>query len=333
MSDSTSFGEFNIPRHILLRELGGCVSIVPLKRKKRYHKDAREHNDIANEKRHSTSSGKNGTISNSSFNKVGRRNLANHPRINSNITRYSFRILKDLISSNTRHFIPVDAKKNPIVSEGAAMGLIYADRKLFIRNKLNKTYDCVAAAEKNHKLYSLPSHPKWEDYAIIAHSTPNILSNPVIIILKKGNSLHVHDLQTGNSIYNIPLGNKISTTTEKNLQTTTKSINTNELVDNSLNVTYKELYVDLETSYICVKSTRRPKPSDVLVSFVIFNYPVLKVVAKFNVRRSIFGTNITDAEVSQDILMVMEAGSVTKLYSLQSFLSNQEFIKVNKNNV
>ena len=329
MSDNTSFGDFNIPRHILLRELGGCVSIVPLKIKKRDHKDGREHNDIANETCQSTSSMKKRTISKNSLKKGGNANFANHPRINVNIVRHSCRILRDLISSATRNFIPIDAKKNPIVSEGVAMGLIYADRKLFIRNKMNKTYDCFAVAERNHKLYSLPSDPKWEDYAIIAHSTANIISKPVIIILKKGNSLHVHDLQTGSSIHNIHLGSRITTARRNHLNT----MNRNNLVDNTFNVTYKELYVDLETSYICIKSTRRPKPSDVLVSFMIFTYPPLEVVAKFNVRRSIFGINITDAEVSQDILMIMETGSVTKLYSLQSILSNQESFKVNKNYV
>ena len=332
MTDGKSFGDFNIPRHILLRELGGCVSILPLKVKQRSHKDVREHNDIGNEKYHSTSSRKKGTISNSSLKKGGHANLANHPRINVNIIRYSFRILRDLISSTTRHFLPIDAKKNPIVGEGVAMGQIYADRKLFIRNKLNKTYDCFAIVERNHKLYSLPSHPKWEDCEIIAHSTANILSKPVIIILKKGNSLHVHDLQTGSSIQKIDLGSRITTTDKYNaeyhLNTTP---NKNNLVDTEFNVTYKELYNDLESSYICIKSTRRPKPSDVLVSFILFTYPPLEVVAKFNVCRSIFGTNITDAEVSQDILMIMETGSVTKLYSLQSVLNNQESFNVTKN--
>ena len=313
----------NIPRHVLLRELGGSVSFVPHKRRrlkdglKSHNQELHSSDYLSNE--YFTMTSKNENISvehDGSY-------FSSHPRINSNTVRHSYKILKDLISSDYRRFSPVNKEKHPIVSEGAALGVTYADGKMFIRNKLDKTYDCFAVRERNKKLYSLPMYPKWEDVTIVAHSTSNTLSKPVIIILRKGNTVHIHDLETGDSTNEISLNtsNYVPFNIHKLESSSHNSRSANNEFYDQNNATFKEIFYDIETSQVCVKSTRNPKSSDILVSFILFSYPDTKHLTNVNIRRSVFGSSITDAEIFQDVVMVMVSGSLTRLYSLQSLLN------------
>ena len=311
----------NIPQHVVLRELGGCISFVPIKRKRRkdtttsdnpessFHNDSTRSNSLTKS-----------NIGNDFAEQISSHH-STHPKINSNIVRQSYKMLKHLISSNNRYFHPVDTEKHPIASDGAALGVTYADGKMFIRNRVDKTYDCFAVRERNKKLYSLCINPKWEDVAIVAHSSVIALSKPVIIILRKGNTIHIHDLESGNIVKEIDLG---TSNNVKNLYPSDSISSDSRPVNYELrdqnNTTYKELFYDFETSQVCVKSTRNPKSSDILVSFVLFSYPDVKDLIKVNIRRSVFGSSITDAEIFQDIVMIMVSGSLTRLYSLQSLL-------------
>ena len=318
----------NLPQNFLLRELGGCISYCPTNSKVIYDKSKSNEEKVQNS--NTTHAGLSNTESNDTKAVVPN---PSHPRINTNIVRHSYRIFKHLISSEYREFRPLDQHpnvvtssklKHPIVSEGVALGVTYADGKLFIRNKVDKTYDCYAVREDNKKLYSLSLHPKWEDVAIVAHSTPNEVSKPIIIILRKGNIIDIHDLDTGNPITKIHLGASKNDCNVPDM--TSPSRWARQDTSDQKSITFKELYFDFETSKICVKSTRNPRTSnkcDILVTFVLFSYPDMKHKTTVHIRRSAFGSNITDAEISQDIVMVMESGSVTRLYSLQSVIDNE----------
>ena len=328
----------NLPQNFLLRELGGCISYPPTKLRVKHDKSKLDKESVQNS--NITHDGLSKTESNDTKAVVPN---PSHPRINTNIVRHSYRIFKHLISSDNREFRPLDQHpnvvtssklKHPIVSEGVALGVTYADGKIFIRNKVDKTYDCYAVREDNKKLYSLSQHPKWEDVAIVAHSTPNELSKPIIIILRKGNIIDIHDLDTGNPITKIHLGAAKNDCNVPDM--TSPSRWARQDTRDQKSITFKELYFDFETSQICVKSTRNPRTNlqsnkcDILVTFVLFSYPDMKHKTTVNIRRSVFGPNITDAEISQDIVMVMESGSVTRLYSLQSVIDSE--LKNTQNN-
>ena len=104
-----------IPQHILLRELGGSISFDPFKRNKEQYEGKPEEEAFKISNRLSQDK-----YSTESKNKVGSlkrkcHRYSSHPRINSNIVRHSYRILKHLISSENRTFTPVHKEKHPIV--------------------------------------------------------------------------------------------------------------------------------------------------------------------------------------------------------------------------
>ena len=236
----------NIPQHILLRELGGCISFNPFSQNEKQQEDKPKEETLKSSSHFSH--GEERIKSRNKYDSIERIcfRYPSHPRISSNVVRHSYRILKHLISSDNCTFLPVDKKKHPIVSEGVALGLTYADGKVFIQNKIDKTYDVFAVRERNHKLYSLPINPKWEDFAIVAHSTPNKISKPVIIILRKGNSIHVHDLETGYSITNIHLGR--ATRIISAFGSDTKSHNSilaDQATSDLINVTFKMRFLSM----------------------------------------------------------------------------------------
>ena len=311
-----SLSVLSIPQHILLRELGGVISFDSFGRKKvqrgNLQQNKHSENGLSSLSAGGSEEDRRSDSTEHLQNELSHKPALPHPRINFNIIRHSFRILRDLLSSNTRYFV----KKGPVVSEGTARVLIYADGKIFVRNKVDKTYDCLAVRENYKKLYTLPCDPKWEDAAVIAHSTPNFLTSPVIIVLRKGNIFQVHDLETGTTVRTINLCNvKNFMTSGDSRETISVRADTDDDIFSA-----KELHVDFETSNIIIKTTRNPKQKDILVSFFIFDYPSFSFLARINIRRSVFGYTITDAEISEDILMVMESGSKTKLYSIHSYL-------------
>ena len=316
MCDKTLPSRSSIPRHLLLREIGGCINAKPavlLSSKSGLNQIDKSPHNLSRDKHNDNDKAK---------------CFENHPRINVNCMRHSLRILKDLISSSNRQFT-ISENHQPKVSLGGRRGVTYADGKLFVRNNVNKTYDCFAIRENHRKpCYFLPLQPHWEDAADITYSTSSQFQKPILIILRKGNCLNIHDLKTGYLIKTIFLG--IRTISVGRYDSVNNHITTSPFSFN-IPVTYKEVNVDFETSYIYVKSTRKPKPSDVLVSFAVFSYPPLEFVAQFHIHRSTFGMNITDAEVAQNILMVMEGqaqASVTRLYNLQHILEKRHPCKL-----
>ena len=269
----------SIPQHILLRELGGVITFGSFGRNK-VQRGNLLHNKHYENGVSSLKKGEYGEDIRSDSTEHLRKELNHksalpHPRINSNITRHSFRILRDLLSSNTRYFV----KKGPVVSEGSARVLIYADGKIFVRNKVDKTYDCLAVREKYKKLYTLPCDPKWEDATVIAHSTPKFLTSPVIIVLRKGNIVQVHDLETGATVRTINLCNIRNVDT---LGDSRETISIRTDTDDEI-FSAKELHVDFETSNIIIKTTRNPKQKDILVTFFIFNYPSFSFISRINI--------------------------------------------------
>ena len=306
-----SLSVLSIPQHILLRELGGVITFGSFGRKKVQRRNLllskHSENGLCSLTTEGLEDDRRSDSTEHLQNELSHKSAFPHPRINFNIIRHSFRILRDLLCSKTRYFV----KKGPVVSEGTARVLIYADGKIFVRNKVDKTYDCLAVREKYKKLYTLPCDPKWEDASVIAHSTANFLTSPVIIVLRKGNLVQVHDLETGTTVRTINLCNIRNFDSQETISMRTD--------DESFSA--KELHVDFETSNIIIKTTRNPKQKDILVTFFIFNYPSFSFMARIDIRRSVFGHTITDAEISEDIIMVMESGSKTKLYSIHSYLA------------
>lgn len=88
-------------------------------------------------------------------------------------------ILKVLVRS--RHFRKID---QTFTCKGDVR---YDHGKLFIRNYANKTVDCYAVSDgvgKVRALWSLPSHPRWEDQTILAdYKTPGY-EQPSLVVVK-----------------------------------------------------------------------------------------------------------------------------------------------------
>ena len=51
--------------------------------------------------------------------------------------------------------------------------------------------------------------------------------------------------------------------------------------------------------------------------------PALELQTKIDVRKSVFGDKIIDADIVADLLMVLEANSVTKIYDLSQVIASQ----------
>ena len=86
-----------------------------------------------------------------------------------------------------------------------------------------------------------------------------------------------------------------------------------------------------ECGWLVLSSAKRQKPAaqntdrskDVLKSFMIFDKILLDFLYHFEVRRSVFGSNITDADCS-DALIVMYQNNFIQIFSMEHVLQNNQ---------
>ena len=202
------------------------------------------------------------------------------------------------MSSSQRSFRPVT--DHPLKTQG---GVPCSNQLIFLRNNAKKTYDCLSMrSPQGAPRYSIPLRPQWEDEVIIgfAVSPSSISQRPTIFVLRKSNVLDVYSLENGRLLNTVYIG------------CLSKGV-------------FKEMTYDYESGLLVLKSVRKSKTSnevddDVLVSFVLFQHPPFKFVARFEVRKSVFGDKILDADLVCQTLMVLEANSVTKVYNARHLL-------------
>ena len=135
---------------------------------------------------------------------------------------------------------------------------------------------------------------------------------PALIVLRDDNTLHLYNVETGLEMASVYLGVG----------------------------KFKEMTCNQETASIVVKSTRhRPcnvvdavapvplwmRDGDAVVSFVVFRFPPLKLLLRFVLRKSIFGSSVTDASIHQNLLVVMHSDGRIKAYSLEYIIENVRF--------
>lgn len=78
---------------------------------------------------------------------------------------------------------------------------------------------------------------------------------------------------------------------------------------------FQTMHCDPETDTIVFKSIRGR--SNVLLSLIALHFPPLQFCCHFEVTRSIFGTNIVDANVSQRLVIVMHSDQNVRMYSFE----------------
>ncbi len=79
---------------------------------------------------------------------------------------------------------------------------------------------------------------------------------------------------------------------------------------------FKSVECHVDSGLVVLKSVKDQK-SDIVVHFALFRFPPFKFLAHFGVRRSVFGAAVTDAEISQDSLIVVTSYTGIRLYSLE----------------
>ena len=124
---------------------------------------------------------------------------------------------------------------------------------------------------------------------------------PALIVLRDDNTLNVYNVESGVEMASVYLG---------------------------VGIKFKEMSCNQETASIVVKSTRhRPSNAsgmlcDGVVSFVVFQFPPLKLLVRFVLRKGVFGVSVTDASIHQNLLVVMHSDGQIKAYSLEYILEN-----------
>ena len=136
---------------------------------------------------------------------------------------------------------------------------------------------------------------------------------PALIVLRDDNTLHVYNVETGLEMVSVYLGEGAK---------------------------FKEMTCNQETASIVVKSTRhRPcnvvdavapvplwmRDGDAVVSFVVFRFPPLKLLLRFVLRKSVFGSSVTDASIHQNLLVVMHSDGRIRAYSIEYIIENVRF--------
>ena len=89
-----------------------------------------------------------------------------------------------------------------------------------------------------------------------------------------------------------------------------------------------------ECGWLVLSSAKRQKPGaqntdrskDVMKSFMVFDKILLDFLYHFEVRRSVFGSNITDADCS-DALIVMDQNNFIQIFSMDHVLQNSQHEK------
>lgn len=226
-------------------------------------------------------------------------------RINS--TFHSRQILRQVILASHRVYKPLlsSALTSPKDS-------LYCDGKLYL--KQDQIYQCLAlrdgsvvSSDELLHLYTLPATPKWEDQEMWSGSLPEFLTPPLafnahkstLIVLQKGGWLTFYDGAQGQKRQSVFLSNSVN---------------------------YREMVCDSESSSIVLKSTRLMmddreegifiRRSRSLLSMMVFHFPPLAFTAHFSVSKHIFGSNIVDAVISHDLLIVMHSDDSLRAYSL-----------------
>lgn len=226
-------------------------------------------------------------------------------RINS--TFHSRQILRQVILASHRVYKPLlsSALTSPKDS-------LYCDGKLYL--KQDQIYQCLAlrdgsvvSSDELLHLYTLPATPKWEDQEMWSGSLPEFLTPPLafnahkstLIVLQKDGWLTFYDGAQGQKRQSVFLSNSVN---------------------------YREMVCDSESSSIVLKSTRLMmddreegifiRRSRSLLSMMVFHFPPLAFTAHFSVSKHIFGSNIVDAVISHDLLIVMHSDDSLRAYSL-----------------
>jgi len=180
----------------------------------------------------------------------------------------------------------------------------YDHGKLFIKNYANKTVDCYAVSDgtrRMRKLWSLPSHPRWEDETIIADYTTAGYHRPSLVVAKADSTLHRYSLATGQPLSFI------------RLYGSTK---------------FTEMSRDEGRGWLILKSVKssRGNPGslqprrDVLQRILIMNAAPIHHLYHLEIRKSVFGSDVHDVSVNSGLLLVLGQSKSIKLYSINVVL-------------
>ena len=154
-------------------------------------------------------------------------------------------------------------------------------------------------------LYSIDMAPRWVEHEAWVNPVPtglipplkNNSHRPSLFILRDNSTLYRHDIDTG------VLYEKVFLARDRK---------------------FVGMTCDFESSRIYIRSSppKRVYPGikDIVMSIVVLQYPPLQFVGQFEIRKSIFGGKITGAEVSQNLLLVMDRDWGISIYSLEYIL-------------